>query len=236
VPRSAATSHSSSFIPAHGLYTPSLPLCTPQALTAALELGHSNRVMRILFSVVQEAAEDEGGDDDPVTPSDQSVKLDRYLSILSDSETSRVITYCKEWNTNSRHSLLAQLAFSSLLRTIGVERLLSLKEVAEAIPALLAYSERHYQRIDRLNQAAYVLEYMSSLMELMPVSDALPTASLKSNNATSSTSKRKRTTKDLVIFSDGKDYQDEDDDEERPSPKAGKGTNSKKKSKGVAKK
>jgi hypothetical protein len=177
--------------------------------------------MRILFSVVQEAAEDEGGDDDPVTPSDQSVKLDRYLSILSDSETSRVITYCKEWNTNSRHSLLAQLAFSSLLRTIGVERLLSLKEVAEAIPALLAYSERHYQRIDRLNQAAYVLEYMSSLMELMPVSEAVTATSLK-NNATST--KRKRTTKDLVIFSDGKDYQDEDDDdEEGPSPKAGKG-------------
>lgn len=182
--------------------------------------------MRILFSVVQEEAEDEGGGatrgvDDPVTPSDQSVKLDRYLSKLSDSETSRVITYCKEWNTNSRHSLLAQLAFSSLLRTIGVERLLSLKEVAEAIPALLAYSERHYQRIDRLNQAAYVLEYMSSLMELMPVSEAVTATSLK-NNATST--KRKRTTKDLVIFSDGKDYQDEDDDdEEGPSPKAGKG-------------
>jgi hypothetical protein len=45
---------------------------------------------------------------------------------------------------------------------------MSIKGVSEAIPAILSYSERHFQRIDKLYQASYLLEYMSSLMSLLP--------------------------------------------------------------------
>ena len=45
---------------------------------------------------------------------------------------------------------------------------MSLNGVSEAIPAILSYSERHFQRVDKLYQASYLLEYMSSLMSLLP--------------------------------------------------------------------
>jgi U3 small nucleolar RNA-associated protein 13 len=45
---------------------------------------------------------------------------------------------------------------------------MSINGVSEAIPAILSYSERHFQRIDKLYQASYLLEYMSSLMSLLP--------------------------------------------------------------------
>lgn len=174
-----------------------------QALTAALELGHSNRVLRILNSVLVEAPEGSDAtaqhnmDNEPVTPSQQGRKLDRYVSKFNDDECTKLVSFCKEWNTNSRNAHLSQLALSSLLRTLGVERLLSIKQVANAVPALLAYSERHFQRIDRLHQAAYALEYISGLMSLLPVAES--TAD-KNGGSSKGVVKRKRA--QLIIFGD----------------------------------
>ena len=174
-----------------------------QALTAALELGHSNRVLRILNSVLVEAPEGSDAtaqhdlDNEPVTPSQQGRKLDRYVSKFNDDECTKLVSFCKEWNTNSRNAHLSQLALSSLLRTLGVERLLSIKQIANAVPALLAYSERHFQRIDRLHQAAYALEYISGLMSLLPVAE---TAADKNGSGSKGVAKRKRA--QLIIFGD----------------------------------
>ena len=58
---------------------------------------------------------------------------------------------------------------------------MSIKGASEAIPALLSYSERHFQRIDKLYQASYVLEYMSSLMSLLP-NDSIIENDMKKNS------------------------------------------------------
>ena len=58
---------------------------------------------------------------------------------------------------------------------------MSIKGAAEAVPALLSYSERHFQRIDKLYQASYVLEYMSSLMSLLP-NDSIVENDMKKNS------------------------------------------------------
>jgi len=65
------------------------------------------------------------------------------------------------------------------------------------VPALLAYSERHFQRIDRLHQAAYALEYISGLMSLLPVAES--TAD-KNGGSSKGVVKRKRA--QLIIFGD----------------------------------
>ena len=58
---------------------------------------------------------------------------------------------------------------------------MSIKGASEAVPALLSYSERHFQRIDKLYQASYVLEYMSSLMSLLP-NDSIVENDMKKNS------------------------------------------------------
>ena len=160
-------------------------------------------MLRILNSILVEAPEgsdataEHDSDNEPVTPSQQGRKLDRYVSKFNDDECTKLVSFCKEWNTNSRNAHLSQLALSSLLRTLGVERLLSIKQIANAVPALLAYSERHFQRIDRLHQAAYALEYISGLMSLLPVAEP---AADKNGSGSKSVAKRKRA--QLIIFGD----------------------------------
>jgi hypothetical protein len=61
---------------------------------------------------------------------------------------------------------------------------MSIKTVAEAIPGLLAYGERHFQRLDRLHQATYVLEYMSSLMHLLPLEEDDPVSASSASKLT----------------------------------------------------
>lgn len=39
--------------------------------------------------------------------------------------------------------------FCSVIRVIRTERLMSVRSISEAIPGLLAYSERHFSRVDR---------------------------------------------------------------------------------------
>ena len=100
----------------------------------------------------------------------------------------------------------------SIIRVVRTDRLMSIRSISESIPGLLAYSERHFSRVDRclistiyilililccdasvtdtyfilfllsfffiisiffrLHQATYVLEYMSSLMSLLPLEDS----------------------------------------------------------------
>ena len=79
-----------------------------------------------------------------------------------------VITYVKDWNTNARYCFTSQIVVNSIMRVHKIDHIMSIKGASEALPAILSYSERHFQRIDKLYQASYLLEYMSSLMSLLP--------------------------------------------------------------------
>ena len=47
------------------------------------------------------------------------------------------------------HASILSSSFSSLIRVVKADRLMSIKSISEAIPGLLAYSERHFSRVDR---------------------------------------------------------------------------------------
>ena len=79
------------------------------------------------------------------------------------------MTYLSDWNTNAKHSYVSNLLLGALLRVFRVEKLLCMRAFVEAIPGLLSYSERHYQRIDRLTQATYMIEYTQSLLAGLPI-------------------------------------------------------------------
>jgi hypothetical protein len=38
---------------------------------------------------------------------------------------------------------------NSIIRVVKTDRIMAIKSVSETIPGLLAYSERHYSRVDR---------------------------------------------------------------------------------------
>ena len=98
--------------------------------------------------------------------------MDKYVKTWSDDRISRIVDYLKDWNTNSRHSFLSQCLINTLIRVVKVDRLSKIKDVVLALPGLLAYTERHFQRLDRLHEATYLLEYMSSQMSILPIENS----------------------------------------------------------------
>ena len=153
-----------------------------QALQTALELRHPHRVLHILHALLEDddgshdkadvmiddddeeedLGETTGAEDREKHLYNQQGPLDEYVAQWSDTEIEEIIRYVKEWNTNSKNTYVCQIILSSLLRIIRIDRLLSIRFVADSLLALIAYSERHYQRVDRLCQASFALELMQS--------------------------------------------------------------------------
>jgi hypothetical protein len=103
-----------------------------------------------------------------LAPSQVGMRLHEYVQKWSTEQMEQIGTYLLEWNTNSRTSFVSQTLLQALVATKGVACLLKIKSMRTQIQAFLAYSERHFQRVDKLCQASYVLEYMSTLMSVLP--------------------------------------------------------------------
>lgn len=103
---------------------------------------------------------------------DWSKRLDKVLHDLlrldEDDQTShqqqilqQILTYAADWNTNTKNCYTTQLLLNSLLRVVRLPRLMTPQSgLTEQIQGLLAYTERHYQRVNRLAQASHLLDYL----------------------------------------------------------------------------
>lgn len=107
-------------------------------------------------------------EDDEKSTTVVAERLDPYVTTWNDEDLEKIVSYVKDWNTNARYCFTSQIIINSIIRVHKVDHFMTIKGASEAIPALLSYSERHFQRIDKLYQASYVLDYMSSLMSLLP--------------------------------------------------------------------
>ncbi len=175
-------------------------------------LGHANRVLGTLTAIVEE----EKGADEDAEPSGEakaplaaaevgslSRRLDEYVQAWNDEEVEKVVGFMRDWVTNARHCFVSAALLNSLVRILGVVRLAGLRAVAEALPGLLSYTERHFARISKLHQGTYIANYMASLMSALPMSAALGDVPAGGGGATASGgSKDARTRKDGVVVSD----------------------------------
>lgn len=133
-----------------------------KAFSTALSLGHTNKLITILSSVLDSDFEE--GDDSALLASrvhSRVSRLNQYIEKLTDEELEKLIGYLVDWNTNARYSFVSQALIASLFSSIDLDRLQKLKKFVDAVPGLVAYSERHYQRLDRLHEATYLIEFIS---------------------------------------------------------------------------
>ncbi len=148
----------------------------------ALALGNPSKVLSILVNILEEENEDDvtskiqtpifrGAVAETIPNGAVPIaeRLDGFVMAWSDDDLMKVVSYVKDWNTNAKHSFVAQILISSMLRVLPIDRLLHNRPIAESIAALAAYTDRHYARLDKLHQASYLLEYMSSTMSLLPL-------------------------------------------------------------------
>mmetsp|Transcript_12867 Transcript_12867/g.18988 ORF Transcript_12867/g.18988 Transcript_12867/m.18988 type:complete len:1186 (-) Transcript_12867:96-3653(-) len=107
-------------------------------------------------------AEEEGGGGD----APEYHPLDVFVQKWGDDKLSKALTYIHDWNTNSKYSTVAQTLLNSIFRVVPLQRLQQLPTARHTLNGLLAYSERHFQRLDRLVQSSYLVDYLLAAMRL----------------------------------------------------------------------
>ena len=158
-----------------------------KALKLAITLGHPTKVLNILTFILEAEKETNVAVQD-LFKQDWSLRLDPYIAEMNEEDLKKVLSYLKEWNTNSRNCYTCQLLLNSVFRVVKVNKLLTWKEVREMTAGLSAYTERHYQRINRLSQATHFIDYIVSLVNIMPMESINAIAVKKTIGADNSTS------------------------------------------------
>ena len=141
-----------------------------QALSKALSLGHTGRLLTILKTIA--ASEGDGDTAADVIPQNYdpstSNKLDIYIKKWSIDDIEKVLLYTRDWNTNSKNSYICSIIINSIFTQHGIHILLNLPKINEVLPGLISYTERHQQRIHKLHESMYLSEYILSVMSYIP--------------------------------------------------------------------
>lgn len=133
-----------------------------KAAKLALEMGRPGQLLHVVSQVLDACA----GDD---------ASADKILSsVVGDLEPDRLkqcLQYCREWNTNSRTCAAAQVVLHSVLRAHPPAQLLQVPGVAPILEALVAYTQRHVARVDRLLCSTFVVDYVLGAMNVLTPGD-----------------------------------------------------------------
>lgn len=102
-----------------------------------------------------------------------SYQLTRYRDITmlhpgcGEDDLRVLLSYTREWNTNSRTCHAAQALLRVVLTVVPMDTLVGLQGAADLLAGLEAYGQRHHARLERLQQASCVLDYMLGSMGVL---------------------------------------------------------------------
>ena len=151
------------------------------ALVLALSMDQPRRLLGLLSDILSDrsyGAQDDTSSHPLLTP---------VIGELHSSDIYRLLEYIRDWNARSRDADIAQAILHIILKTHSISDILSAKaeasgletavidssakrqvakgSVNEIIDALLPYTERHYARMNRLQQESAFLGYIIAQMD-----------------------------------------------------------------------
>ncbi|GLD95152.1 hypothetical protein PINS_up003777 [Pythium insidiosum] len=147
------------------------------AVQLAFELGHPNRLLQILHDLLHGPRHQ----DYPTLPDAPREKPDfarfepeqifsRVVASLSAEQLKTLLSWIVDWNTNAKHTAITQTLLSTILREVPPATLKQVDGMAKTLDALIAYSERHFARIDRMLQKSYIVDFsVVSMKNLLPL-------------------------------------------------------------------
>lgn len=94
-------------------------------------------------------------------------QLEKLLCKLKMDQIGILLKFAVDWNTNSRHSRVAQTLLTLVLRNYLPSDLASLPDIQNTVEALTVYTERHLQRLDGLLIDSHFADYSYSCMKLI---------------------------------------------------------------------
>ncbi|CEI98202.1 hypothetical protein RMCBS344292_12317 [Rhizopus microsporus] len=122
------------------------------AILLALSLEQPYRLLHLF----KEVSESRPEGDQSITGSEN---VDKILAELSIENIEKMLKYIRDWNTNAKHSDVAQTVLNAILMSRSAEEIVEIPSAKEIIDGLLPYTDRHYQRIDDLITQSFIIDY-----------------------------------------------------------------------------
>ncbi|KAL4775535.1 WD40-repeat-containing domain protein [Aspergillus nidulans var. acristatus] len=154
-----------------------------EAITLALQLNHPARLLS-LFSAAIDAADDPHNTDiqgeDRANTFTGNPSIDEVLQTLDPANLYVLLLRLRDWNTNARHSKVAQRILFALFRSYPASTFVELASssiakrsgdgraaaaMKDILQALASYTERHYRRVEELEDESYLVEWVLGEMD-----------------------------------------------------------------------
>ena len=136
-------------------------------LPIALKLAMRLRQPRNLRTVVEQLISSESG----------TAQLHEAVSSMEIAEIAHCLACARDWNSTATHALTAQKLLHAVLKATPASSLSKVPKLDELLDALIPYTERHFERYDRLLQSASFLSYTLAAMRSVDASDGQAGAS-----------------------------------------------------------
>ncbi|OAD67317.1 hypothetical protein PHYBLDRAFT_178344 [Phycomyces blakesleeanus NRRL 1555(-)] len=122
------------------------------AILLALSLEQPFRLLGMFREVIESRPEG----DESITG---LALVDKVLGDLTGEPLEKLLLYIRDWNTNAKHSYVAQTVLHAILSLHSADDLVKIANAKELIDGLLPYTDRHYQRMDDLITQSFIIDY-----------------------------------------------------------------------------
>ncbi|KAJ2719525.1 U3 small nucleolar RNA-associated protein [Coemansia sp. Benny D115] len=140
------------------------------AIHLTLSLDQPHRLLNI-FKDVMAASENRHLGESNVVPEGENQAIvgtqvvDQVIGSLAPDQLARLLSYVRNWNTNSKFSRIAQAVLYCVLTKYTSKDILALPSAKDIIAAVKPYSERHFGRLDNLLTDSFILDYTLHAMD-----------------------------------------------------------------------
>ncbi|ORZ39314.1 quinon protein alcohol dehydrogenase-like superfamily [Catenaria anguillulae PL171] len=131
------------------------------AILLALSLNKPYRILKIVEEVMRHRQD--------ATSISGSAAIDSALGSLPLPQVEKLLTFARDWNTHAKSSAVAHVVFRVLLEHHPLDALLTLAEIKPLADAVIAYTERHVNRLDEWVTQSYLLDYTIHAMDGMSI-------------------------------------------------------------------
>ena len=100
---------------------------------------------------------------------DGTSQLRTLIDNLAIDQIETLLEYLATWNTNSKHTIISQNVLFSLLSSSQYQTFSSNQKLRVHWEALIPYTERHFERLTKLQQQATFLQYTWDRMKLSEI-------------------------------------------------------------------
>ncbi|ORY87633.1 WD40-repeat-containing domain protein [Protomyces lactucae-debilis] len=129
------------------------------AIALALSLDRPSKLLGLFMRVMEERAESSVKDTADASSILGLAAVDEVVATLSKVQLQRLLLRVRDWNANAKTAPVAQHILHVVVKSYPTDVLLSLENLKGILDPLVAYGERHYQRMNELLSESYLVDY-----------------------------------------------------------------------------